>query len=178
MQEEKKEAVRMLEGAVESAKAMLLAPRTVAISSQLVESDDVRLTLSTFCRNFDFVVVGSLGNSGAIVHAQAFNSQLRRCRNVPARDSGSVRLVALPHARPGHSIGAGRVKFRNVIRGAADGRSLEQGNGRVQGQQGQREDHDRRHADRRGFFPCSSCLSLPALTPTACSTSRTSRFED
>jgi hypothetical protein len=65
LQEEKKEAVRMLEGALESAKAVLLPPRSVEISSQLIESDDVRQTLTTFCRNFDFVVVGSLGNSGA-----------------------------------------------------------------------------------------------------------------
>ena len=64
VQQEKQEAVIMLQGAVESAKQTLLPPRAVEISSQLLESADVRQSLVTFCRNFDFVVVGSLGNSG------------------------------------------------------------------------------------------------------------------
>jgi hypothetical protein len=75
LQEEKKEAVRMLEGALESAKAVLLPPRSVEISTNLIESDDVRQTLTNFCRNYDYVVVGSLGNSGGnLTSCQNFES--------------------------------------------------------------------------------------------------------
>lgn len=63
LQEEKQAARKLLDEAHENAVASV-GKRKVSIVTQLIESEDVRNSLVSFCKGFSFVALGSTGNSG------------------------------------------------------------------------------------------------------------------
>ena len=64
LQAEKDAAARFLaEAAVSAAAPFETSNLKIRIKTELIESAEVRASLVSFCKEFDFVVVGSTGNS-------------------------------------------------------------------------------------------------------------------